>query len=204
VRALAGRVVTIDAMGCQTAIARTIHAKGGDYVLSWKDNQPRRHDDSVTFFADAQARDFRNLPHTTAATVDGNHSRIEVRRAWDTDALAWLPARRRWAGLRSVLRVDSERTIGTHTTRESRFFISSLAPDAAHLALNLLKQERTEKLGITNKRLAAGWDHDFLLRVIMGAKNQDAIALGVGFRPNRNRPSGGASNPAAAHRAARS
>jgi predicted transposase YbfD/YdcC len=40
-----------------------------------------------------------------------------------------------------------------------------------HLALNLLKQDRTEKLGIKNKRLAAGWDHDYLLRVIMGAKN---------------------------------
>ncbi len=39
------------------------------------------------------------------------------------------------------------------------------------LALNLLKQERTEKLGIKNKRLAAGWDHDYLLRVILAAGN---------------------------------
>ena len=40
-----------------------------------------------------------------------------------------------------------------------------------HIALNLLKQERTEKLGIKNKRLAAGWDHDYLLRVIMAARD---------------------------------
>ena len=40
-----------------------------------------------------------------------------------------------------------------------------------HIALNLLKQEHTEKLGIKNKRLAAGWDHDYLLRVIMAAKD---------------------------------
>ena len=39
-----------------------------------------------------------------------------------------------------------------------------------HIALNLLKHERTEKLGIKNRRLAAGWDHDYLLRVIMAAK----------------------------------
>jgi predicted transposase YbfD/YdcC len=215
VLALRGRVVTIDAMGCQSAIARTIQQKGGDYVLSLKGNQTRLHDDIASFFADAQAHAFRDVRHTTAETVDGDHGRIEVRRAWATDDLAWLADRHRWPGLRSVLRVDTERTVGAKTTAETRCFISSLAPDAAqlgrivrshwaienglhwvldvamhqdltrirtghapenlailhHIALNLLKQERTEKLGIKNKRLAAGWDHDYLLRVIMGAKN---------------------------------
>ena len=213
--ALTDRVVTIDAMGCQTAIARTIHAKGGDYVLSLKGNQTRLHDDIRTFFLDAEAHAFADTPHTTAETVDGDHGRIEVRRAWATDDLAWLPARSRWPGLRSVLRVDRERTVGDRTTHETRFFLSSLPPDAAtlarvvrshwaienslhwvlavamhqdqtrirtghapenlailqHIALNLLKLDRTETLGIKNKRLAAGWDHDYLLRVIMGAKN---------------------------------
>lgn len=35
-----------------------------------------------------------------------------------------------------------------------------------HIALNQLKKERTEKLGIKAKRLKGGWDHDYLLRVI--------------------------------------
>jgi hypothetical protein len=35
-----------------------------------------------------------------------------------------------------------------------------------HIALNPPKRERSKKLGIKNKRLAAGWDHDYLLRVI--------------------------------------
>lgn len=35
-----------------------------------------------------------------------------------------------------------------------------------HIALNLLKQEHTAKIGIRNKRLKAGWDTDYLLKIL--------------------------------------
>lgn len=35
-----------------------------------------------------------------------------------------------------------------------------------YIALNLLKQEQSLKLGIKNKRLNAGWNHDYLLTTL--------------------------------------
>ncbi|MCA1668677.1 MAG: hypothetical protein LC793_15020 [Thermomicrobia bacterium] len=45
-----------------------------------------------------------------------------------------------------------------------------------HIALTLLKQERTAKVGIKNKRLKAGWDERYLIKVIAA---YNAIALDV-------------------------
>src|SRR6516225_6807674 len=42
---IAGSIVTIDAMGCQTDIAATIREASADYVLAVKDNQPTLHAD---------------------------------------------------------------------------------------------------------------------------------------------------------------
>jgi predicted transposase YbfD/YdcC len=39
------------------------------------------------------------------------------------------------------------------------------------MALNLLKKEQTSKVGVKNRRLLAGWDEEYLAKVILTAKN---------------------------------
>ena len=39
-----------------------------------------------------------------------------------------------------------------------------------HIALNLLKQETTAKVGLKIKRSKAGWDHRYLAKILEGAQ----------------------------------
>lgn len=77
---VAGCIVTIDAMGCQTEIAAKIVEKRADYVLSVKGNQGNLYEDLVAYFHWALEDKFKLTHLTSDETVDGEHGRIEVRR----------------------------------------------------------------------------------------------------------------------------
>jgi predicted transposase YbfD/YdcC len=131
---LAGCIVTLDAMGCQKTIAREIHEADADYVLALKANHQVLHDEIKTFLDDA----LENPAHLPGASrhqsVEKDHGRIETRRYLCTGKLDWLADRHQWTALRSVAVVEAERTIGTQTTRERRYYLSSLPPEAPELA----------------------------------------------------------------------
>jgi len=207
--ALDGCIVTVDAIGCQTAIAQAITDQGADYVLTLKGNQPTLLAAVETYFRDAQARGFRSTPHDFLQTVDGDHGRVETRRSWttiDRELLAYLDPVGAWAGLASVGMVERERRTAATTSHEVHFYLSSLdgivAPFAnavrgqwgienrvhwvldiafreddsrvrtghgaenfavlRHIALKLLRQDRTTRAGVKAKRLKAGWDEAYL------------------------------------------
>lgn len=133
---LKGSIVTIDAIGCQTEIAAQIIAKRADYVLALKTNQPKLHQDVVEWFAWAQQRDFRNVEHTYAQTVNKGHGRIEIRQCWaisDPRALEVLGHHEGWRKLTSLVMVQRERRRGDRSQTETAYFISSLPPDADRL-----------------------------------------------------------------------
>jgi predicted transposase YbfD/YdcC len=128
---LKGAIVTIDAMGCQTAIAEKIIAKGADYVLALKGNQGTLRDDVELFFAEQKACKFKDTKISRHETLEKSHGRIETRSCTSIDNIDWLEQRHDWASLKSIVMVESVREIvGGKTESETRFYISSLAADA--------------------------------------------------------------------------
>ena len=132
--ALAGCIVTIDAMGTQTKIASEIIEAKADYVLALKGNQGTLHAEVKTFLEDAQAEGFPDIAHGFLKTEEKAHGRVEARCYWICGEVEWLSHHGRWAGLRSIGMVESTRTVGGKTSVERRFYISSLEPDVANFA----------------------------------------------------------------------
>lgn len=205
-----GSIVTIDAMGCQRAIAARIIAGEGDYVLALKGNQSQLHEDVVAFFDYAQRRQFAKLEWDYHETIDKDHGRIEVRRYWTVASLDWLQGKDKWAGLRLIGKVESQRHIGAEVSQETRYYIGSIENDAVgfahavrghwgientlhwsldvtfreddsrlrqgqaaenfavvrHMALSLLQQETSLKVGLGAKRFNAALDPDYLIKVL--------------------------------------
>lgn len=212
---LTGATVTIDAIGCQTEIARQVVEAEGDYVLAVKQNQPTLHRKVKTLLDEAIIDGFDGIRHDRFESVDGDHGRVEQRRVWVTDEVHWLGEELldHWPGLATVAAVECRREeVGSgKTSSERRYFISSLKrldaramADAmrrhwsvenqlhwqldvsfnedqrrirkyhgaenfsrlCRLALNLLKRDKSVKIGVHGKRLKAGWDEPYLLRLL--------------------------------------
>jgi predicted transposase YbfD/YdcC len=122
---LHGALVSIDAIGCQKAIAGQIREQGGDYLLQVKDNQPTLHADVEACFFEAYEIDFAGLAHALLTTRDVGHGRTEERLYTVVYDPAGLSTAAEWADLKSVVQVIRTRRQGGEETTEIAYYISS-------------------------------------------------------------------------------
>ena len=128
-----GATVTIDAMGCQTAIAETIVDGGGHYALAVKDNQPTLLKDIQTCFTEAADGRRRAIDESPCPEierfqeVDKGHGRVETRTVNICRDLEWMTTSDKWKNLNFVAQVVRERTVFTtdKTSIETAYYIGS-------------------------------------------------------------------------------
>ena len=122
---LKGALVTIDAIGCQKAIAQQIVDKGGNYLLAVKGNQEHLLEDIQATVAKAVDGDLPKHQVATVTTTGEGHGRSEQRTYTVITNLEEIRDRKLWAGLTTVGMCLRERTINGKTTEETHYFIGS-------------------------------------------------------------------------------
>ena len=125
---LSGTVVTIDAMGCQRAIAAKIIDKKADYILAVKENQGHLLEEIKDSFQMLAA-------DAVEEEIDCGHGRVEQRRCSVIADLGLIGKAAEWASIRGLVRIEAERyhKATGKTETEIRYYITSLAADAARL-----------------------------------------------------------------------
>ena len=209
---IAGCLVTIDAMGCQTAIAQAILDAKADYVLAVKSNQRTLYDGLAWFFCYNGTFDYEEVAVSRHKTEEEGHGRRETRSYFVCDVPDDLPDRHRWPKLSAIGMAVSETVRDGKPCYEQRYYILSKKLSAKRFAvavrshwsienrlhwqldvtfqedqsrlrrghadanfsilrrtaLSLLKNNHSLKVGVKNKRLAAGWDDSYLEQILFG------------------------------------
>ena len=129
-----GAAVTIDAMGCQTEIARKIVGSQADYVLAVKRNQPSLFEAMEEYFNWAENDPSESQSLLRHSKYDGEHGRhvhwtVEV-----THETEWYESKKAWKQLSAMIRVTRNREQNGSTSIERAYYISSAQYDARHFA----------------------------------------------------------------------
>lgn len=209
---ISGCIVTIDAMGCQTAIAAKIKDSHADYCLAVKGNQPTLHEGIQDYFVNHTEDDFARVQVRRYETQETGHGRQERRQYFLCPVPRELPDQERWEGLKAIGVVIQTVVRDGKTSSEVRYYILSqylsgrrfaeavrghwgiennlhwqldvtFGEDGCRirqghadanfsalrrLALGLLKNEKSAKVGVKNKRLMSAWDEAYLQKVVFG------------------------------------
>jgi predicted transposase YbfD/YdcC len=134
---LQGALVTIDAMGCQKAIAQKVVDQGGHYALTVKGNQEHLLEDIQQAFLKALDNDCADVDHDVYQTRERGHGREEYRCytvLYTTEGIRHADA---WAGLAAIGMCYSERTVKGEATTEVRYFIGDQRASARYYARGL-------------------------------------------------------------------
>ncbi|MFO0930928.1 MAG: ISAs1 family transposase [Gemmataceae bacterium] len=123
---LDGALVTIDAMGCQKEVARSIVEGGGDFVIAVKDNQPSLREAIGAYFQEQLERDLEDLQYRSYETTEQGHGRVDERSYFLTRVPADFALKKEWPQVKAIgYSVRVSKHADGRETDEVRYYILS-------------------------------------------------------------------------------
>jgi predicted transposase YbfD/YdcC len=190
---LKGAIVTIDAMGTQTAIAQQIVDSEGDYILALKGNQGTLYEAAVDYIERQAKNDFQGIGARRLETTDEAHGRTEYRTYIQMPVPKDLPGAERWRGLLSLGVAILYCIRGGKETIEGRYFISSLPvkvkqfaravrnhwgiENTCHWCLDVTYREDESRIRDEHLRENFAWLNRFTLSLLKQHRSKDSIAM---------------------------
>ncbi|MCX7427050.1 MAG: ISAs1 family transposase [Planctomycetia bacterium] len=188
-----GAIITIDAMGTQTAIAEQIIDGKGDYILALKGNQGSLHEAAIAHIAEQTKTDFQGIGARRLDTTETKHGRTEMRTYIQMPAPKSLPGFDRWKGLLSIgvailccIREGKQ-------TLEARYFISSLPvkvkqfahavrshwgiENSCHWCLDVTYREDESRIRDEHLRENFAWLNRLTLSLLKQHSSKDSVAM---------------------------
>ena len=131
---LKGAIVTIDARGMQKAIVVQIRQQQADFVIGLKDNQPTLAANMSQLLDEDCRTNFAELTTDIHTTVESAHGGTEQRDVRVIEIPENSPHRQTWKDLRTLAVVLKRTERDGQESFETRFYLSSLPPDAKLLS----------------------------------------------------------------------
>jgi predicted transposase YbfD/YdcC len=190
---LKGAIVTIDAMGTQTAIAKQIVDGEGDYILALKGNQGNLYEAAVQYIDEQRKNDFQGTGARRLETKEKAHGRQESRTYIQMPVPKNLSGAARWAGLLSLGVVILHCIRDGKETIEARYFISSLPvkvkqfaravrnhwgiENSCHWCLDVTYRQDDSRIRDENLRENFAWLNRFTLSLLKQHRSKESIAM---------------------------
>jgi len=190
---LSGAIVTIDAMGTQTAIAEQVVDGGGDYVLALKGNQGATYQAAVDYVEQQVTVDFAGANARRHTTTEVGHGRTETRTYVQMPAPKDLPGFGRWAGLMTIGVAMLTCVRDGVEAHDVRYFISSLGmgvrrfahavrshwsiENGCHWCLDVTYREDESRVRERHLRENLAWLNRLTLSLLKQQSNKKSVAM---------------------------
>jgi predicted transposase YbfD/YdcC len=188
-----GAIITIDAMGAQTAIAAQIVDGQADYVLALKGNQETLHDAVIEYVNEQMNSDFANCGARRHVTKETGHGREEIRHYVQLPVPPQLAGAARWKGLLTIGVAMLTCLRNGRETMDVRYFISSLPlgvkrfahavrshwgiENTCHWSLDITYREDESRIREKHLRENFAWLNRFTLSLLKQHPGQDSLIM---------------------------